>query len=211
MHRLGLARRFVMSVQAFKLVVAVDGGADAPEVLAQAFDQASRHDRPEIHVLRVVETPALRRAPAAGAVAAAEEALRSLVEEELDTFARGAGEWRLFLHVRPGRVAEEIESLVAEVEPELVVLGHGAEARRERLGQVTARVIARAPAPVLVARVPDYGVKEEQPAQCPRCVAVRAESRGEQWFCAEHHGEYLGTSTLLLPMGSGGLRGGPMW
>jgi nucleotide-binding universal stress UspA family protein len=197
--------------ESFKMVVAVDAGDDAAEVLSQAFDQAARHDDPEIHVLRVVEPAVFHRSPDPGVPEAAQFALKELVTETLGTFAQGMGDWRVRLHVRPGRAAEEILGIVGEVEPKLVVLGHGRRRRRDRLGDTVEHVLRTCPAPVLVAMTPDFGDKDEQPAQCPRCVAVREESQGEQWFCAEHQGGYLGTSTLLLPTRSFGLGGGPMW
>jgi nucleotide-binding universal stress UspA family protein len=200
-------------LQRFKIVVAVDGGEETAEVLAQAFDQASRHERPELHVLRVVETSAFHRAPDPGEMESAQWALKEIAMDELETFAEGMGEWRVRLHVRPGRAVEEIDNLVAEVEPKLLVMGHGGgrHRRRETLGTVVEHVMRHAPVPVLVARTPDFGEKEAQPEQCPKCVEIREESQGETWFCETHQGQYLSTSTLLLPTGSFGLRGGPMW
>jgi nucleotide-binding universal stress UspA family protein len=184
----------------YKMIVAVDDREDAPTVLAHAFDQASRHDHPELHVLRVVPTTRFHREPAPGAVEAAHEALGTLVLESLSTFA--PKDWRVRLHARPGRPVEEILDLAAEVDADLIVVGAGATA---------AAVLRDAPAPVLMARVPERGEKELSLKQCPKCVEVRESSEGERWFCEAHSGGYFGTSTLLMPHGSNSLGHGLMW
>jgi nucleotide-binding universal stress UspA family protein len=194
----------------FKIVVAVDGSEDSPVVLAQALDQAARHDRPEVHVLRVVEAGGWGHPrPSGDELEGAKADLKSLVTDELEDFAQGPGDWRVRLHVRAGRGSEEIMNLVSEVEPDLVVVGP--DSRHDKVGAIAEQVLRRSPVPVLLARMPDYGKKEDVPEQCPQCVAVREATEGERWFCDQHTGAYFGTSTLLMSTRGGSLGHGPMW
>ena len=192
----------------FKLVVAVDGTDHAEEVLEFALDQASRHDRPDIHVLRVIDSLGEE------AVQSARQRLAALAGAKLDTFAPAEPEpaWRVRLHVRPGRADDEIVSLALEVEADLLVIGGSTVGKRKpHLGDVAEHVLATSPCPVLVVRVQDQQEHDLQDRQCPDCVKVRAESDGEQWFCDAHHGSHFGTSTMLLAHSESLLRGGPMW
>ena len=192
----------------FKLVCAVDGSDHADAVLEFALDQASRHERPDIHVLRVVD------ADSEEATQSARQRLSALAGAKLDTFAPPASEpaWRVRLHVRPGRAGEEIIGLAYEVEADLLVIGgETVGGRKPHLGPTAEQVLAGSPCPVLVVRVADQPDHELAARQCPDCVAVRAESEGERWFCDAHAGDYFGTSTLLLAHSESLLRGGPMW
>jgi nucleotide-binding universal stress UspA family protein len=196
----------------YKIVVAVDGSEDAPVVLAQALDQAGRHDRPEVHVLRVVEVGGWGHAkPSGDELEGAKADLKSLVTDELEDFAQGPGDWRVRLHVRAGKGGEEIMNLVGEVEPDLVVLGPDSRHDHQKVGAVAETVLRRSPVPVLLARMPDYGRKDAVPEQCPECVAIRENTEGERWFCDKHTGGYFGTSTLLMSTTSRSLGHGPMW
>ncbi len=192
----------------FKLVVAVDDTDHAEEVIEFALDQATRHDRPDIHLIRVVDDATEE------IVQTARQHLAALAGAKLDTFAPREGEpgWRVRMHVRPGRPTEEIVGLALEVEADLLVIGGPTVGRRRpHLGEVAEHVLATSPCPVLVVRVADQQEHEMQARQCPKCVAVRAESDGESWFCEQHAGTYFGTSTLLMAHSESLLRGGPMW
>src|SRR5687768_13638357 len=91
----------------FRMVVAVDASEHADAVIEFALDQASRHDRPEIHLMCVVDHATDER------LKHAHERLASQISTGLETFtpeSRDAG-WRVRLHVRGGRAAEEIVNL----------------------------------------------------------------------------------------------------
>ena len=192
----------------FKLVVGVDASDRADAVLEFALDQASRHERPDIHLLRVVD------GENAQAIDDARQGLGALAGAKLETFAPIGTEpdWRVRLHVRPGRAAEEIASLAFEVEADLLVIGGDTVGkRRPHLGETAEHVLASSPCPVLVVRVADHEDHELRERQCPDCVKMRADSDGERWFCDKHAGGYFGTSTLLMTHSESTMRGGPMW
>jgi nucleotide-binding universal stress UspA family protein len=192
----------------FKLVVGVDASDHADEVVEFALDQAARHDLPDIHLLQVVA------ADTEEAVQTARQRLAAVVGSKLDTFVPEGDRagWRVRLHIRPGKAAEEIVSLAYEVEAEMIVIGGHTEGRRKpHLGETSSRVMADSPCPVLLVRVAEQESHELASRQCPDCVRVRAESDGEVWFCDKHTGGYLSTSTLLMPHSESLMRGGPMW
>ncbi len=107
-------------------------------------------------------------------------------------------DWHTRLHVRRGRPDEQIIELTEEVNADLLVLGRYGHAARGKLGSTADRILAEAECPVLlVSGVRDHSASDQQ---CPDCVAVRAESEGERWFCDAHHGGRVTSSV--------GLRGG---
>jgi nucleotide-binding universal stress UspA family protein len=192
----------------FRLVVALDATDEADAVLEFALDQASRHEQPDIHVVRVIDGATEDEQQSA------RQRLAAICSAKLETFAPAKPEpaWRVRLHVRPGRIAEEIINLAYEVEADLLVIGGPTVGRiRPHLSHITEHVLASAPCPVLVVRVTELEEHELAARQCPDCVAVRAESDGERWFCEAHAGTYFGTSTLLMGHSEPLTRGGPMW
>jgi nucleotide-binding universal stress UspA family protein len=192
----------------FKLVVALDGSDEADAVLEFALDQARRHERPEIHILQVVDRPDDTT------LETTRQRLSAQAGAQLETFAPAEPDshWRVRVHVRPGHVAEEIVGLAYEVEAELVVIGGTSTGRwRPHLGSTAQLVLATSPCPVLVVRVADQEEHELAARQCPDCVRMRADTDGERWFCDAHVGSHFGTSTLLLGHSESLLRGGPMW
>jgi nucleotide-binding universal stress UspA family protein len=187
----------------FRLVVALDRSEYAEIVLEHALDQAARHDAPDLHILTVHEdkTP----------IDEVKLRLTHLVADELDTFRGDRRDWRARLHVRPGKPAEEIAQLAGEVGADLVVVGrfgvHGLK-KRLHLGSVAEHVLRLAPCPTLVVQLTDRGVEEPD---CEKCVAVRRDSEGDQWFCPEHLSDKVGLATIRFPVLTGWNRSGPMW
>ena len=119
-------------------------------------------------------------------------------------------DWSARLHVRAGRAAEEIANLAAEVRADLIVVGRfGLHHPGKRLGSVASRVLDAATCPTLV-----VGLTDDSPdavAPCTHCVATRAESDGERWFCATHAApdrESLATTFVSSSTWSGS---GLMW
>jgi nucleotide-binding universal stress UspA family protein len=165
----------------YKIVVALDATELAEAVLEYALDQVSRHERTDVHVISVPER-------GEHALRAAEQRLAALTKFDVDTFSQvPTRSRRMRLHVRPGDPIEEIVELVHEVEADLLVIGgRVSSGRRPRLGEIAERLIERTPCVVMVVRVPDYGSHPMRDKQCPACVAVRAGSDGEHWFCHEH-------------------------
>lgn len=180
----------------FRIVAALDRSEYAEIVLEHAIDQASRHERPDLHFVTVVGKGENREE--------ARASLAALVLEGLDTMAKRGPDWRSWVHVLEGDAEEQIVELAADLRADLVVIGRfGMHYRR---GSTADRLLADAPCPVLVVNLKQDVASE---AQCPACVAVREETEAERLFCAEHAGDRLGVSLLA---GSSVLtRGGSVW
>jgi len=177
----------------FGIVIGLDRSEYAEIVLEHALDQAARHDAPDLHILTVVDRHA--------DLEATKQRLAALVLPALEDLK--VADWRVRLHVRVGEAHEEIVSLAAELRANLIVIGRfGLHHRRTRLGSVASRVLDAATCPTLV-----VGMVDDSPdaiAQCADCVAVRAESDGERWFCAAHTaGDRVSLATVFV--------NGPTW
>lgn len=183
----------------FRIVIALDLSEYSEIVLEHALDQAARHTAPDLHFLHVISGRH-------GDIDRAKKQLAELVLPSLDQL--DCADWHVRLHVRNGGVAEEIAVLADEVNAHLVVIGRfGMTQPRKRIGATASRVIDRVPCPTFV-----VGLSSEPDAhkeQCPDCVAVRAESDGETWFCEAHRGDRARLSTMIVPGSS--WRSGPMW
>lgn len=184
------------------IVVAVDLSEYSDAVLTHAFDQAARLTRPALHILAVVSDEHRRwHKPTEAELAAREEevkpALVELVLRNLDDVVADdvRATWQLRLHVRRGHPDEQIVELAEEVQADLLVIGRYGHATRRRLGSTADRVLAQAECPVLVvSKVRD---RDDHEAQCPACVAVRADSDGERWFCDAHLGGRMSSSVVM--------------
>lgn len=191
------------SVKPYTIVVGVDYSETGEAALRRAFELASLQERAEVHVVNVVKAYGsnvyleLSSAITLVPIDEASDRLRRYVEQQLDVF-RSAQEnrgRRLFeravTHVRIEGPAEEIAQLASDLEADLVVVGtHGRRGlRRLLLGSVAEAVVRLAPAPVLVVRPKESHGDSVQPhiePPCPRCVAIRRESRGHELWCDQH-------------------------
>jgi nucleotide-binding universal stress UspA family protein len=188
----------------FRMVVALDLSEYAEIVLEHALDQAARHPAPDIHVVHVVARDNEHH------IDEAKRRLGAVVLDALETFDRGP-DWRVRLHIRAGKPDEEVIGLAEDVEAQLIVCGRfGVHHARRRLGSVAHRILEHANCPVLAIHVIDRGVEASK--QCPTCAAVRAETDGEVWFCAEHSATNRESLAMVdLPAHADFLGGGPMW
>ena len=171
----------------YRMVIALDGSEYAEIVLEHALDQASRHDCPDLHILRVVDD-----APHVDEV---KQWLAATVLEGLETFRGDRPGWRTRLHVRVGRPVDEIVDLANEIAADLVVIGRYGNHWLRR--SVADKVVAAATCPTLVVGLTQHGVEAEP--QCPACVAVREASDGERWFCADHTADERIRLSALVP------------
>ena len=199
----------------FELVVGVDLSDYADIVLQHAFDEAVRHDHPSLHLLTVVQDHhGFWRHPTEAEINAVEEDAKHrlfeiatrTVEDVVPPEQRRT--WRVRLHVRRGRPEQQLADLAAEVLADLIVVGRfGHSSGRRGVGSVADRVVASADCPVLVVS-PARDLSASQ-KQCPACVALRAETNAEQWFCARHQSDRFGHTTMLdgMPLTGGGI----MW
>lgn len=185
----------------FRIVVALDLSEYAEIVLEYALDQAARHSAPDLHFVHVVSDDDPER------IAAAKGRLGALALDALD-HVKGP-DWRARLHIRAGKPHEEIVALAAELDAHLIVCGRfGVHRSWRQLSSVVHRILENAHCPVLAVNLVDRPLDVEQ---CPACVAIRAETNGERWFCDAHSApdrESLVTTSLTsLPRTGGGL----MW
>jgi nucleotide-binding universal stress UspA family protein len=201
----------------FEIVCAIDLSEYSDTVLEHACDEAIRHDRAAMHVITVVpEHHGWWHRPTdderARVEAEARQRLGAIASRVLDDAvpAERRDDWRVRLHVRRGHADEQIAMLASEVLADLIVIGRfGQSARRRRgIGSVADRVVAFADCPVLVVQLARDTTAAAR--QCPDCVAVRAASDGDRWFCDRHQSD--SGYTMLLPFGSSRpVGGGPMW
>jgi nucleotide-binding universal stress UspA family protein len=199
----------------FSITCGIDLSEYSPIVLMHLFDEAGRRGGVDCHVVTVVPDRSGRlRAPTPSEQDAARlAAKRRLVElvheahEDLDVSpAQRAATW---LHVRCGIPEQEIIGVASEAGSDLIVVGRfGARAiriglnLRGRLGSVADRLLAEAECPVLVVQGASYAPGQDAAQQCADCARVRAASRGETWFCARHHSDWvLHGSTVVVGEG----------
>lgn len=181
----------------FRLAVALDRTEYAEIVLEHAIDQASRHERPDLHFITVVKDKA--------ATEEARIAMAGLVMQGLETMGSGRCDWRSWMHVLVGDPDTAITDLAGDIGADLLVIGRfGMHHRR---GSTAERVLANAPCPVLVVNLKEDSIPAV--AQCPACVAVREETGAEQLFCAEHVGDRIGLSERVSSLFV--TRGGSVW
>lgn len=179
----------------FVIVVALDRSEYAEIVLEHAIDQASRHERPDLHFVTVVDKGANTEA--------ARVTFSTLVLQGLDTMNKGS-DWRSWLHVLEGIPDQEIGDFAGDISADLIVVGRFGASRRK--GSTAEALLDVSPCAVLVVNLKQDTVTEPQ---CPACVAVRAETQAERLFCPEHSGD---RSSLSLRVSSSMVtRGGSVW
>lgn len=167
----------------YRIVVGVDLTEYASIVIDHALDQAARHEAPEIHFVHVKES---RKLP----VEALGEYLAAAVYPALQVFNRHGTDWRARLHVRRGKVDEQITMLAADILADLIVIGqfglHGKGMPR--------RVLDHAICPTLVVGMP----KALDAKQCGECAAIREDSEGMRWFCDDHRMKQSAVSRMTV-------------
>jgi nucleotide-binding universal stress UspA family protein len=166
-------------VRRYRMVVGIDLSEYADIVIEHALDQAARHDAPELHFLTVRE----HRKPSSDDC---KQALWERIHPALETFNRYGTDWRARLHVRRGKPEVEIAELAAEIRANLIVIGQfGLHTPRSSDKNLPNRVLQQAVCPTLVVSMPTSADLK----QCPLCAAVRDQTEGERWFCAQHAGD----------------------
>jgi nucleotide-binding universal stress UspA family protein len=175
----------------YKIVVGIDLSEYADIVTEHALDQAARHDAPELHFLTVCEK---RKA----SIEDCKQALWDRVYPELETFNRYGTDWRARLHVRRGKPEVEIAELAADIRADLIVIGQFGLHNKSGDKNLPNRILQQASCPTLVVGFPE---SLQTTQMCPACAAVREDTDGEAWFCAEHAGD-RGTDHVITPMTS---------
>ena len=158
-------------IRRFRIVVGVDLSEYSQIVIEHALDQAARQQAPELHFLYVCE----RRKQS---IEECNEALSAAVYPSLQVFNQYGTDWRARLHVRRGKIEQQINSLAADVLADLIVIGQFGLHRRSTAN----RVLTSAHCATLVVGMP----KPVDLSQCSACSATREDSDGELWFCDDH-------------------------
>lgn len=183
----------------YRIVIALDGSEYAELVLEHGLDQAARHDNPDLHLITIVRDP--------DEVNGTKRWLARTVLGGLDTFAGHREAWRTRLHVRVGKIEDEIANLAAEVDADLLVIGnYGVHPQRK---PIASHVVERVSCATLVVGL--TGHAHETTPQCPVCVTVREETDGERWFCDAHTSDHELRLSALVPHASPSMGGGTMW
>lgn len=173
-----------MTPPRFRLVIALDRTELAEIVVEHALDQAVRHDSPDIHFLTVVHAP--------DEIDAAKEWLATIVLEGLGAFRGDRPDWRTRLHVRTGKVGEQIIELAEEVDADLLVIGRFGS--HDARGSLAPAIVDLTSCPTLVVGLSGRALDLET---CADCAHEREVSEGERWFCAAHAGDRVGVSLLV--------------
>ena len=178
------------------MVVGVDLSEYCEIVLEHAFDQAARHQAPELHVVCVKED----RKRSSEEL---KQRLAMIVYPSLQTFNRHAVDWRARLHVRTGKPDEQIAMLAQDVRAHLIVIGQfGLHHPKPTLKTVPGRVLQAAPCPTLVVGMPASADLH----QCHACAAIREDTEGERWFCNAHTAPGRSTVSPMTSWSAGSAR-----
>ena len=193
----------------YLILVGIDYSTASELALERALELAAAQPNAELHVVHVAS--AVEGSPP-GDNANVQTSDKPLFDQqayqELQTYVAvsvGAFEKkrngtpgrtvRVVSHLRVHAPAHEIAQLAADLEADLVVVGMYGRGTVTRffLGSIAESVTRLAPCPVLVFR--PKGLPPEYPkieAPCPRCLEVRTESEGKEYWCGQHrerHGQ----------------------
>ena len=185
------------STPRFRIVIALDRSEYAEIVFEHGIDQASRHERPDVHIVTVVAKDAL--------VDDAKAALAAMLIGDTDHIGAQLAEWRTWVHVLVGDPEEQVPSFAADLRADLLVIGRfGMHDRRRSTAD---RMIPRATCPVLV-----VNLKEDERAEpgCPACAEVRESTGAERLFCDAHTSD-RDLRLSSISSWSSSSRGGSVW
>ncbi|MEO6950851.1 MAG: universal stress protein [Polyangia bacterium] len=195
----------------YRIVVGIDFSEISSLALDAALDTARHSDRPELHVVAVVDDAGHHLLPAGDRRATIMQTMdhvRELLSNDTrNALARqlarhaGAPTVNTIIHVRLGAIPENLAGLATELRADLLVVGtHGRRGlRRLLLGSVAERTARIAPCPVLIVRPKDFSALDGLPAiepACPACLAAREKSDGATWWCDVHSVTPLETHTF---------------
>jgi len=185
----------------YVIVVGTDFSENAFRALQAAFEQGRRHSPAELHVVHasivISSDNAFLADPVAGAgpspILSQEEQQAALVahlDKELARLsATETAGIRVYAHVLLNAPGFALASLASALGADLMVVGsHGRHGvARWLLGSVAEAVVRLATCPVLVVPPPPDELKVPAiEAPCPRCLAARKTSTGNELWCEQH-------------------------
>jgi nucleotide-binding universal stress UspA family protein len=185
--------------ETYRILVATDFSDLAGQAFAEAISLARRNPYAELHVVAVVDKEASEIVPQADRRASLVQITDHLRERLIAETARMLGpdpsrRVPSIVHIRVGKIAEQIAGLAGEIGADLVVVGtHGRRGVKHLLlGSVAERTVRFSPCAVLVVRPKDTHVLDNLPTiepPCPTCLKTREETQGEKWWCEAHSSE----------------------
>lgn len=182
----------------FRVVAAIDMSEASHRVLRRALLIANAAAGSEVHVVLVVDPPAVGLAPeAVMTVETSSDSLTQLtqfVDEQAKALAAQHGSLqigRITAHLLTGAPSREITWLAAHIEADLIVIGtHGRTGiKRALLGSVAERVVRLSGCAVLVERPKKHDPGAHEPEIAPLCEACkerREATNGKELWCAHH-------------------------
>lgn len=183
----------------YRILVATDFSDLAGLAFAEALSLARRNPYAELHVVAVVDKEASEIVPVADRHSSLLQITDHMRERLIAETDRMLGpdptrRVRSTVHIRVGKIAEQIAGLAGEISADLVVIGtHGRRGfQKLLLGSVAERTVRLAPCAVLVVRTKDTHVLDNLPTiepPCPTCLKTREQTGGEQWWCEAHRTE----------------------
>jgi len=162
-----------------KILTALDRSEYAEIVLEHALDQAVQYPDAELHFVSTVSEA--RNGDGARIW------LDRIVTEGLDEFS--IPHRPCTLHIRQGRPATIVTEMVAELHPDLLVVG------RFHVPSESEVIVDVVDCPTLVVGI-DGPVLEPQ---CPDCQVVRRVTNAEHLFCARHTSDRLPDIAIHVP------------
>ncbi|MET0790144.1 MAG: universal stress protein [Polyangiaceae bacterium] len=185
------------------VLVGMDFSELADRALVEALDLATRRENVEVHVLSVLQRPAIAGDVSNGFYPAVDEVdplgpaferLQAHVQVRLELFVAEIAPTgrkvsaRVVSHVRMDDQGMGIAQLASELNASLIVVGtHGRRGlARMLMGSVAETTMRYARCPVLVIPPTEKPAEVEIEPACPECLRTRAETGGEQLWCAQH-------------------------
>jgi nucleotide-binding universal stress UspA family protein len=178
--------------QPYVILVGLAFDRTGEQALWEAARLAELHPASELHVVHVV--------PEIGPATPTRELVS--IERRLEQAPAMIGRYiglvwpnmqrKVTAHVRVGPPSRAILRTAAAIHAELVVVGTHRRSGMKKLvlGSVAEQVLRHAHCPVFVAMPKDYAASNATTrapaAPCPRCIALRQQSYGAQFWCEEH-------------------------
>lgn len=201
----------------YRILVSIGHDDTSDPAFAEAVQLVHGHDRPELHVVHVVE----EKIPASSAVGIQlldeqlEEAPKELEARLAPLVADLGYRGHVVGHLRVGKPAPAILQAAVDVNADVIVMGthHRTGLERFVLGSVAEQVMRDAHCPVMVVTSKNYTglVRSHRvEAACPACVKVRGETANKTYWCERHARPHIQThvmgTTDRTSMGPSGVR-----
>lgn len=194
------------------IVVGQDYSQNANDALEAACSLAETRADVAIHILHVVAksngapvpaslTPSLAELPRSEGpeeLAAERAELKAVTLSTAASVAKHGA--HVFGHLRTGNGAREIVQLASDLLADLIVVGtHGRTGMMKLLlGSVAHDVLTHASCPVLVIKPKELPPWPEIEPPCPDCVAMRASSHGQRFWCERHSQHHATAHTYYV-------------